>query len=180
MAKTPPASGRRRATPSRTRAAAAVTSTDVTTSGAAALLDGVPAGTVAPIAAVSRRDRGPDAADSLAAITKAIGARHWASNMIFDWARDPMGSRFRFTRWYMRELVIVDVFAAPNDVNKRDAQRKRAAIERENERRAQSGQAPIGYLPVVRGAMIAYDAFERAKRGEVLEMIERSPEGIRA
>lgn len=127
------------------------------------------------------RERGVPAirpSDSLEMLTARIGARFWATNKRFDWALRPDRHHYEFTRWYFQQHVLVDVWANSNASSRKECAHKKACVDAENVRRAQKGEAPIGYLPVVRGALIAEEAFERVLRGETLELIERAVEGV--
>lgn len=123
-------------------------------------------------------DRAPEFTDPHAQLTKALGARYWTSDKVFDWARRATGERLRFTRYYFRQFglerhVIVDIFAAENQATAKEIALKQEAIRKENEQRAASQRHPtIGYLPTIRGAFISEDAIAAVKRGEVLDLID--------
>jgi hypothetical protein len=130
---------------------------------------------------VPDRDRAPEPYDPHAALTKALGARFWATDKVFDWARRQTGERLRFTRYYFRQFgldrhVLVDIFAAVNAATEKEIALKQQAIRAENERRAssKSAQPLIGYLPTIRGAFIPEETIEAVKRGEVLDLIDRA------
>lgn len=131
-----------------------------------------------------RRDamRSPDApdrprVDALDPITQALGTQYWRSNPVYDWCRQPSGFRHRFTRYYFsvpeaeqKVYVLVDIFALKVASIEKEVAQKAAAISAENERRAQRGEHPVGYLPIVRGATVPYEVFEAVKRGECMPL----------
>lgn len=145
----------------------------------AQMLDPLPpvAGTSEPIAVRSANDsvRDPDQptrimVDVLDPITQQIGAKFWRTNPVFDWCRQPGGYRHRFTRYYFEQRVLLDIFAGKNASVEKEVAQKTAAIAQENAARKERGEAPIGYLPIVRGANVPFEAFEAVLRGETLPL----------
>lgn len=128
---------------------------------------------------VPDRDRPPEVTDTHAALTKALGARYWATDKVFDWVRRPTGERLRFTRYYFRQFgldrhVLIDIFADVNPSNAKEIALKQAAIRKENEQRSAQRQPTIGYLPTIRGAFVSEEMIAAVKRGEVLELTDRT------
>ncbi len=120
--------------------------------------------------------------DALESLTKRLGARFWRLNPVFDWARWQDGRRMPFTRFYFEAeaFVLVDVFAAQGNAVDKEVARKTEAILAENTARAKNKQQPIGYLPVVRGALVSDDQVEAVLRGECIGLCaQRTSETFR-
>ena len=108
-------------------------------------------------------------------------------NARFPWCKQPTGFHWEFTRFYFTigvgergPCVLLDMFAADTNTARKEVAFKREQIEAENERRAQRGLPPIGYLPVVRGATITTaddpergtrNLFAAVKAGDVLDLV---------
>lgn len=126
-----------------------------------------------------RRVQGKDAPhlvlDRLAAVTKALGAQNWYDVRSFDWCLDRIGNRHRFSRYYPSVAVLVDVFDDASVTVRAEVESKTAAIIAQNELREKQGHMPLGYLPIVRGAIIPDGDFEAALRGEQVEIREAVP-----
>jgi hypothetical protein len=116
--------------------------------------------------------------DSLQTVTQRLGARFWATNKRFDWALNASRHHYEFTRYYFEQLLLVDVWPNSNPSARKESERKRACVDAENERRVKAGMKPIGFISIVRGAVISDDAFARGLQGETIPLIERASEGL--
>jgi hypothetical protein len=116
--------------------------------------------------------------DSLGGITARLGARLWATNKRFEWARMPNNHHYEFTRFYFEQNVLVDVWPNANNSARREAEKKLECVDAENRRRVAAGEKPIGLLSVVRGAVVPDECFDAALRGETMALIEPAARGV--
>jgi hypothetical protein len=128
---------------------------------------------------VRERDPAPPPyRDSMRATSQRLGARFWATNKRFEWARAANLHHYEFTRYYFEELVLVDVWPNANPSARKEVEKKRACVDAENERRVERKEKPIGYLPIVRGAIVSDECFDAALNGQTFALIERALEGV--
>lgn len=121
-----------------------------------------------------RTQQSTPAPDVLKSLSDALGCHRWATNKQFEWSRNPYQHRFVYTRYYFEVLVLVDIWPNATLETRKDVERKRATISAENKRRTGLGIKPIGYLPLVRGAVVPIEAFEQVRAGRVLALIEKA------
>lgn len=126
--------------------------------------------------------RPPRAPDSLSGITDRICGPDsndpYTRNKWFDWARDSRHHHYSFTRFYIRQLVLVDVWGSVNPSALRESEKKRACVDAENKRRVKMKLCPIGYLSVVRGAVVREESFVAVLEGKTLPLLSPAAKGV--
>jgi hypothetical protein len=100
---------------------------------------------------------------------RQIGDQVRKNEATFDWCLDEKtGHRHRFTRWYYRKRVLLDIFTVMNEPERREVAEKSRAIATFN-LDAHVGEK-VGYIPIMVNSSIGFDDVARAMRGAVIQL----------